>query len=622
MFGAHRMGRFASRCLTAALFYLLSACLVPPARLGKSVSADGGPAADLGAPVGADAGLAPPADAAYRDAAATSDAGQAGEDASLEPPLVDDDAAIVSAELPNALRCGAVFAARVTVRNTGAHRWTRAEGYKLGIVDDSDPLYRSGVRVWLSDDVVVEPGATYTFEFELHAPDEAGTYETDWRMVHEAVQWFGEAVVQRVAVNCEPPVGRSGPVRLNGTTVVDDHGAFNALGATLMWGAWAYRHDRPMLERNLAALARHGFHYIRCLGVVGDPQRQDYWDGREIEWRWHDYAEVIAGLTDLAYNRYGLRVQWTLIGDGDASISDEQDRYRLADTFLSMSRGRESAIMHFEIANEAWQNGFAGDRGLAQLRALSAYMKERTNILVAASAPQQHECEAQQRMYRDDIADLATIHFDRNQNLADGPWRPVRQPWHHQFCNGLPTASNNEPVGPGSSVSTENDSTRLVAAAVVTWISRLPMYVYHSGAGVRGDHEIRNLPSVSAFAHLADVLPAGLSGWEARNAHWDNSPFVVYAGDSDGNLHADTMWPDFHNPTSGAVRAYASVHGNQFISLPMGIHHHVVMAARRAVEFEEIDLLTGAVRRRHSLQAGERFTLSGRSAVLLKGHFR
>src|SRR5207245_789688 len=125
-------------------------------------------------------------------------------------------------------------------------------------------------------------------------------------------------------------------------------------------------------------LAEHGFDYFRALGVVGDPFQPDSWDGREIDWRWPDYDEVIAGLTDLAYDVYGLRVEWTLFGDGQLNIPDEADRYRLVDRFVAMAHGREHKIMHFELANEYWQNGFSGDAGLAQLRALTQYLRERT----------------------------------------------------------------------------------------------------------------------------------------------------------------------------------------------------------------------------------------------------
>ena len=57
----------------------------------------------------------------------------------------------------------------------------------------------------------------------------------------------------------DSPTRRSGRVRLEGRSLADDGGKFNALGASLFYGAWAYRHDRPRLERNLKTLSRSGF---------------------------------------------------------------------------------------------------------------------------------------------------------------------------------------------------------------------------------------------------------------------------------------------------------------------------------------------------------------------------
>ena len=93
-----------------------------------------------------------------------------------------------------------------------------------------------------------------------------------------------------------------------------------------------------------------------------------------------------------------------------------------------MSKGREHKIMHFELANEAWQNGFEGDAGREQLRVLTKYMRDNSEHLVAASAPEGPDCATIQAIYAGDVADLATIHFDRDISKVDGPWRPVRQP--------------------------------------------------------------------------------------------------------------------------------------------------------------------------------------------------
>jgi len=532
-----------------------------------------------------------------------------------------DDAEAVSVSIPSELACRAAATASIEMRNTGTTTWTRAAGYKLGAVDDADPLYGPDTRVWLPEGVEVAPGSTTTFTFELRAPAEEAVYTTDWQMVREGVRWFGAQVSRDVAVTCTAPPARTGIVRLSGNSLIDDQGTFNALGATMMWAAWGYRHDREKLERNLDVLARSGFDYIRALGSVGNVEAPDYWDGREIDPGWPDYAEVIAGTTDLAYDGYGLRVEWTLMGSADSNEPDEADRYALVDAFLAMAAGREQKIIHFEIANESWQNGFPGDEGVAQLRALSSYMRDRTEILVAASAPDGHDCAAIERVYAGGIADLATIHFDREITLVDGPWRPVRQPWELEYCADVPVGSNNEPIGPGSSVYPEEDPVRLVAAAITTYVSNLPLYVFHSNAGVRGDEEIGDMPGVGSFVHVKDIVPPDLASWTRQNAHWADAPFVVFAYDASGTALPDTMWPDLESPTGGAVRAYGDVSGEVFFVFPIGILDRVGLEPRRDMEFDIINPMTGTVLEHRVMSAGERFDLAGAEALVLKGSF-
>src|SRR5439155_12391733 len=120
-------------------------------------------------------------------------------------------------------------------------------------------------------------------------------------------------------------------------------------------------------------------------------------------------------------------------------------------------------------ANEAFKNRFDAPGGIDELRALSADLKSRTDVIVAASSPASSDCPGALEIYGGDVADLATIHFDRDISGPEDGWRAVRQPWWALDCAGLPTASNDEPVGPGSSVSTENDPEHLVAAPLVTW---------------------------------------------------------------------------------------------------------------------------------------------------------
>lgn len=512
--------------------------------------------------------------------------------------------------------------AAVEMRNTGTATWTREGGYKLGAVDDADPFFAEG-RVWLPEGgAAVASGESWTFEMDLVAPREPGVYTTDWQMVHEGVRWFGAIARVEVVVSCDR-TGRSGPVRLNGNSLEDDDGTFWALGATIMWAAWGYKFDRARLEENLAFLADNGFDYFRALGVVGDYDNDpagdpEYWDGREIDWHWDDYDEVIAGLTDLAFQEYGLRVEWTLIGDGQKNLPERADREALVDRFVAMSVGREEEILHFEIANEAWQNGFGGDDGLAELLALTRRMRDATDILVAASAPEGVECEDLQRVYAGGDADIATIHFDRNP--AEDGWRPVRQPWGlYGECSDIPVASNNEPIGPGASVSSEEDPVRLVAGALVTYVSNLPMYVWHTHAGVRGDQDLWEYPGGTSFGALREIVPGDLPSWTRRNAHWGDAPFQAFASGADGRLLADTMWPDLPDATSGAVRVYGDVSGDEFFVVPFGILGSVTLAPRWDVTFDVLDPMTGELVESRQAAAGEQFVLDEGRFFVLRG---
>ena len=259
---------------------------------------------------------------------------------------------------------------------------------------------------------------------------------------------------------------------------------FNALGATLFWGAWGYKFDRPRLERNLAVLSHAGVDYIRVLGSVGGPS----WEDRETDPRWKDYDQVIAGFTDLVYDRYGMRVQWTLFGGAPFTPAGSA-REALVDRFVTLAKGREHKLFAFEIANEARSNGFGGPEGVAELRRLGQRLNDRTPVLVALTAPGNGAaCET----YEGAGVDAATIHYERGFG-KDGPLAPLRGPWsfpaaYDEMCrNKLPRlVFNNEPIGPESSVRSDADSGRIAAGFVMTFLANNASYVLHAGPGIRG----------------------------------------------------------------------------------------------------------------------------------------
>jgi hypothetical protein len=110
-------------------------------------------------------------------------------------------ATVVDSQFPSAMSCGEVTSVFIEMLNTGTSTWTRKDKYKLGAFQDDDPFYKT-TRVWLPEDATVPPNSSWLFEFKLHAPEQEGTYTSDWQMVQEWVGWFGDIATYDITVTC------------------------------------------------------------------------------------------------------------------------------------------------------------------------------------------------------------------------------------------------------------------------------------------------------------------------------------------------------------------------------------------------------------------------------------
>lgn len=418
-----------------------------------------------------------------------------------------------------------------------------------------------------------------------------------------------------------------GIVHGRGASFADDRGPFLPLGATLFWGPWGYKFDRERLERHLQFLAERDVDYVRVLGQVGMPGREaaDSWSDRPIDPGWADecppsgaqpahcgsYDQVIAGFTDLAYDRYGLRVEWTVFG-GTGFTPTPASRLVLVDRLLAMSKGREHKIMHFEIANEFYHNGFRGPEGLEELRSLGRHLQDRTSVLVALSAPRGSDCDVMRRMHAGGIGEVVTKHFSRSGD--DDGWAAVRSAWDLQFCEGLPALrSSNEPVGPFASVRAEADPLRLAMSAALTYLSGVGAYVLHTGPGIRGggraDQErgrpadIWAVPEIDrilqALAHIRRVLPADLPSW-ARHEVRPDDPVQLRSG-------------------AAPVTAYVATQGRRFVVLPLAVGESLTVQARIPVNLQAVHPLTGEILYSGSLTAAASATVTGPAAFIITG---
>lgn len=118
------------------------------------------------------------------------------------------DATILWNNIPDTMSRAETFMATVVVRNDGDATWNSESGFKLGEMESLDPDLFGPTRYLIDDtsnDIPVYggifKGRAITFNIEVTAPDETGTYTTYWGMLQEGVAWFGDTLEVPITVS-------------------------------------------------------------------------------------------------------------------------------------------------------------------------------------------------------------------------------------------------------------------------------------------------------------------------------------------------------------------------------------------------------------------------------------
>ncbi len=420
-----------------------------------------------------------------------------------------------------------------------------------------------------------------------------------------------------------PPEARTGLVRSAGSgTVSDDQGVFVAVGTTFFAAVHFERTDPARLDAELAEIrsASNGaIDYVRILGALGG-DCDNYWREIRIDPTDAQYRQWLGRTIDRVYDRHGMRVALTIFG-GDCW---DHPRRATIDDVLAVISTRVDKVILVETSNEAWQTEYDGE--FDALRADSEYLAARTAHLVAPTASFSGECEfagGHEELYAGLAVDLFTAHYARDTDTGDGFWRPVRQPWGSLFCSGIPIVMiNGEPIGPGSSVDSDDDPLRLVGGAIVSFFSDHSFHTIHTTAGVRNDTRFADVSHLretfAAIAAMKDYLPPDVVAWSEQNHHWSTGGFQGMGHPFERFQIIETDGPP------GVIRGYAVVkNGCEFKVLPMGIQGGVRLRAKADMIFDLIDPLTGAVLSSHRLDRGQStFVSDQQEAVWVSGRCR
>jgi hypothetical protein len=130
--------------------------------------------------------------------------GQASADVvvSVHVPL-PNEAAFVSQSMPAEMFAGRQYGVTAVMRNVGTNAWTSAGAYRLGATNpQGNTLWGLG-RVELP--AAVPPGGEVIFNFAVTAPPNPGTYDLQWQMVQDGVEWFGDTTANRSVHVVEAP---------------------------------------------------------------------------------------------------------------------------------------------------------------------------------------------------------------------------------------------------------------------------------------------------------------------------------------------------------------------------------------------------------------------------------
>ena len=430
-------------------------------------------------------------------------------------------------------------------------------------------------------------------------------------------------------------VTRAGLVRAGHKVLGDDTGIFHPLGLTFFWALYGWKYERQRILDHLAWLAPKGYDYLRILGEVD-------WTGRSIDppveagnttpAAWPDYRQILREFVDVAYDRYGLRSEITIVGGRQFDKNTGARRFVPTDFARVVAEalvGAEHKVLHYEAANE-WSR--LDKVGLDDLVDMAHVIEGVTPNLVALSRPDDYG----DMMAATEVAGASAFTLHPRRSDHDHGWSHVRQ--GYDFKDFPRAVFNNEPEGPQSSVEEMSNPLQLACCRLLGIVCGGAGYVLHVGQGVTGEadeghgrpQEMWDVPNIDEIMRVVracdPLLPLGIENWKCVNNGRSDHPLPLdgHTGFWEGTSGEDARAPAVN-------KNYAAISGTEFVVMLIGCKSVEAVGpvpagtAIRPCHVEAFDPVTLAKVAEADLAAGQSWTVPGRAdtmaAAVVRGHY-
>lgn len=269
-----------------------------------------------------------------------------------------------------------------------------------------------------------------------------------------------------------------------------------------------FQHDRDRLAtKNLKTL--RGLRGLRIFAFTLWPANE-HGPERIVDTKAGNYPDDLRGTIDFVFT-FGFRT-WLTIWPGIEQHPTQDDRKRfLRDVIIPVLRATIDKILGVEIANEAWQNGFPGEQGKADLHELAAMLRaEFPHLPIALTAGEGYDNVAgdgkgSMFVYQGSVANVRS--YDQERSLEEDGMRAVRQAFGQLPAPGVgddASSANIEPPGPWTTGGDLQNATAIVASAIETFACGGAIYCLHLSA--TGTAFAKDSPRQRPYDNYADVV--------------------------------------------------------------------------------------------------------------------